>query len=228
MLSAIALAVADLGDRGVLAVLAKSVIVTVLIFVGLGVLLAFLLHGADPCDWVTLGSCPMGAAGGGLGGALLAGLALWLLFPPVALGVVAAFADEVVAVVERRHYPALAAGRRLGLAGAAWLGLRGSARLIVVNLVALPLYLVLLVTGIGTLALFVAVNAVAIGSDLGEMVVARHGDRSARRAWLRATRGQRASTGLVVAALFLVPVANLLAPVLGAAAMTHLYHRRRA
>jgi uncharacterized protein involved in cysteine biosynthesis len=227
MLRALTLALADLGDRRVLAVLAKSLLVTLLLFVGLGLLLAWALRGVDPCDWAGIDPCPIGASISGLGAVVLTGIGLWLLFPAVALGVIAGFADEVVAAVERRHELA-AGGRRLGLIGAALLGLRGSARLLVYNLIALPFYLMLLLTGVGTLALFVLVNGLALGSDLGELVAARHGDRGDRRMWLRATRGPRMAIGTAVAAIFLVPVLNLLAPVIGAAAMTHFFHATKA
>jgi uncharacterized protein involved in cysteine biosynthesis len=46
--------------------------------------------------------------------------------------------------------------------------------------------------------------------------------------WLRATRGERAILGLLATALFMVPFANFLAPVIGAAMATHLFHRKEA
>ncbi|KKC27495.1 EI24 domain-containing protein, partial [Sphingomonas sp. SRS2] len=95
------------------------------------------------------------------------------------------------------------------------------------NLVALPFYVLLLVTGIGPLILFVLVNGAAFGRDLGEMVAARHGDRASRRAWLAGSRGGRMLIGSMVTALFLVPFANLIAPVLGVAMTTHFYMRTR-
>lgn len=227
MMRALALALGDLGDRRMIAILVRSLLVTLLLFAGIGLLLGWLLRGADPCGAVGLDACPLDAASGGVGALLLTGLALWLLFPPVALGVIATFTDEIVAVVEARHYPAsLARARRLGWVGGALSGLRGSLRVLAYNLLALPLYVVLLVTGIGTVALFVVVNGVALGSDLGGMVAARHDDRPTRTAWMRSTRLPRGAIGVAVTAMFLVPVANLLAPIVGAAAMAHLYHRR--
>lgn len=229
MLRALALAIGDLGDRRVLAILGRSLLVTLAIFAALGALLAWLLRGADPCAAVGLGGCVLDGGSSGVGAVVLTLLALWFLFPAVALGVVANYADAIVGAVEAREYPAAAAGaRRLGMAGSAWFGLRQSLRVLAYNLVALPLYLVLIVTGVGPLILFVIVNALAIAADLGAMVATRHADRTGRRAWLRATRGERIGIGLAVAGLLLVPFANLLAPVLGAAAMTHLYHRTRA
>jgi uncharacterized protein involved in cysteine biosynthesis len=145
----------------------------------------------------------------------------------VAIGVVAGFADQVVAAVEERHYPeAAAAARPLGIGGTLALGLGSSLRLLFWNLLALPFYILLLVTGIGPLLLFFAVNALVLGRDLAMMVAARHLDRAARREWLAQHRGERMLLGGIITALFLLPIVNLVAPVLGAAMATHLFHGR--
>ncbi len=228
MIRALLLAFDDLGDRRVLAILVRSLLVTLLIFVVLGVALGFALKGFDPCGLIADDdSCPLGGSTSGFGAFLLTAVLGWFLFPAIAIGVISAYMDRIVAVVEARHYPqALASARPLGLAQGAWLGLRSSLRVILYNLVASPFYLLLLVTGVGTILLFVAVNGVAFGRDLGEMVASRHGDRASRKAWLGATKGQRAALGAIVTGVFLVPIVNLIAPVLGAAMATHLYHGR--
>ncbi|WBO22239.1 EI24 domain-containing protein [Sphingomonas abietis] len=231
MVRAFFLALDDLGNRRVLAILGRSLLVTLLIFVALGVVLDFALRGFDPCAlWSDEGGCPLGAAGSGFGAVLLTASGLWLLFPAVAIGVISAYMDRIVAIVEARRYPeALASARSLGVARGAWLGLRSSGRVLLYNLIALPFYLLLLVTGIGTVILFVAVNGVAFGRDFGEMVAVRHLDRASTTTWLRATRADRALLGMIVTGLFLLPIVNLVAPVLGAAMATHLFHvdRRR-
>ena len=79
---------------------------------------------------------------------------------------------------------------------------------------------------LNTLLLFLAVNAMVLGRDLANMVAARHFDRAARRQWLAQNRGQRLLLGGITTALFLVPVVNLVAPVVGAAMATHLFHGR--
>lgn len=225
MIRALMLSLDDLGDRRVLGILGRSLLVTLLVFAGLGVLIAFALRGADPCRLWSDDSCPLGPSASGSGALLLTALGLWLLFPAIAIGVISAYMDRIVAAVEARHYPqALASARRLGWASGALLGLRSSLRVLLYNLAALPFYILLLVTGVGTVLLFVAVNGAAFGRDLGEMVAMRHLDRRARREWLRATRIDRTLMGVVVMGVFLLPVINLLAPVLGAAMATHLLH----
>lgn len=228
MFRIVSLAIGDLADGRILAILMRSLIVTLLIFAGLGVAMAWLLDGADPCGWIgAVESCSLGLSASGLGALVLTALATWLLFPAIALGVISGYSDQIVAAVEARHYPAALAGARpIGLAGGAWLGLRSGARLILYNLIALPIYLLLLLTGVGTLIAFLLVNGLAVGRDFGEMAAARHGDRTMRQAWLKATRGDRALIGMMVAGIFLIPFANLLAPILGAAMATHLFHRK--
>lgn len=96
-----------------------------------------------------------------------------------------------------------------------------------INLVLLPVYIGLLVTGVGTAAMFLLVNGWLLSRDLGDMVAARHMDAGAMRRWRKATGPQRLLLGLAVAVLFVVPGLNLLAPVLGASMATHFFHRRR-
>jgi uncharacterized protein involved in cysteine biosynthesis len=228
MIRSLFLALGDLADARILAILLRSLLITLLIFVALGFALGWALDGVDPCAWFGDDSCELGAAAGGFGALLLTLLALWLLFPAVAIGVISAYMDRIVGVVEAKHYPLAAAGARpIGIAAGAALGLRSTLRILLYNLIALPLYIVLLITGVGTIVAFVIVNGLAFGHDLGEMVAARHGDRATRGAWLRATRTDRALIGAAVTGIFLIPFLNLLAPVLGAAMTAHLYHRGR-
>lgn len=225
MLRVIGLALIDLTDRRVTAILIEALAVTLLIFVAIAALLFWLLSGSDPCSAVGISACELGPKGSGAGAILLTLLAAWFLFPAVAITVIAAFTDRISRAVEERHYPEAArAARKIGMARAAQMGLKSAARLILFNLIALPFYLLLLVTGIGPFILFVIVNGLAFGRDLAELAAARHGERSTRRAWLRSTRVQQHLIGTIVSLLFLLPFANLLAPVIGAAAMIHLFN----
>jgi uncharacterized protein involved in cysteine biosynthesis len=223
------LALGDLFDSRILRILLRSLLVTLLIFAALGVVLGWALAGSDPCAAFGDMECTLSPAEGGVGAVILTLLALWFLFPAVALGVVCAFVERIAAIVEQRHYPrAATAARSIGAGGAVLLGLRSAARVLIYNLVALPFYVILLFTGVGPLVLFVIVNGIAFGRDLGEMVAARHGDRAERQVWLARTRIERMLIGSTVTALFLVPFVNLVAPILGATMTTHLYLRSRA
>ena len=219
MIRAFILSIAQLGDRRILAVLAKSTAVTLAAFAVLGVGVWFgVRHLTDRVD-------------GGFAAliALVAVLvALWTTFRAVAVAVVGLFADAVVEAVEARHYPAtLASARGVPTLRAAAMGLRSAGRVVAVNAAMLPVYAVLLLTGVGTAAAFFAVNGWLLGRDLADMVAARHMEPAALRAWHATTRPGRMLLGLAGTALFVVPLVNILAPVLGAAMATHWFHRTR-
>ena len=218
MLAAFSLALGQLGDPRLLRVLAKSLVQTLLAVAAIG-------GGAWLAgDWAL--------ARAGLGEDMRSALALaaaiaggWLLWRVVALAVLQLHGDEVVLAVEARHYPGAAAtARKLGLREELGLGLRGAGRALAFNLLALPVALVLLVTGIGAPLVFWLVNAVLLGRELTELVALRH--RSPGAGGLPLGGLERLVLGGIVAALLALPFVNFLAPLLGAAAATHLVHRK--
>jgi uncharacterized protein involved in cysteine biosynthesis len=79
-------------------------------------------------------------------------------------------------------------------------------------------------TVIGPAIAFFLVNALLLARDLGELVAIRHVPRERWRDWRRETRGKRMQIGLVAGGLFVIPVANLLAPILSAAMAAHMLH----
>jgi CysZ protein len=223
MIRAFLLSVAQLADPAVLRVLATSLGVTCALFAVLGA-------GAWWALDALLAAWASGVRGGGtlagVAAIMLAVLAGWLLFRAVAVLVLGLFGDAIVAAVERRHYPD-ARARAVPLARSLRMGLGPVARVVGVNLLLAPAYLALLATGVGTAALFFVVNAWLLGRDLGDMVAARHLPPATMRGWRRATAARRFVLGLAGTGLFVVPGVNILAPVLGAAMATHLYHGRR-
>lgn len=223
MVTAFLLSIGQLGDRRILAVLAKSLALTLVLLATIGVALWF--GGVALARWAGLSSGTSDLAGAA---AVVAGVALgWLIFRALAVAVIGIFADDVVAAVEAKHYPAAAASARpVPFARGLAMGARSAARVVLWNVAAIPLYAALLITGIGTPIGFFVVNALLLGRDLGDMVAARHRAADDLPAFRRATRLPRALLGAGGTALFLVPVVNLLAPVLGAAMATHLFHRR--
>ena len=225
MLRALSLTFGQLGDPAIVRVLFKSLLLTLLIFAisGAGLVAA--------SRWAA-GNYGCGEEGGMVVAvvvALGAVAAAWLLFRAVAVPVIGFFADEVVAAIEAKHYPeASRVAKPATVAISLRLGLASILRLIGLNLLALPLYVALIFTAIGPVVAFVAVNALLLGRDLGEMVAVRHLDPGAIKGWLRMTRGPRAVMGLIVTGLFLVPFINLLAPIVGAGLATHLFHGRQS
>ena len=224
MLRALSLTFRQLGDRAIIRIMLKSLALTALIFVVAGIgLVSTVRWFATAYGWGDERGtvATVVAAAGAIAG-------VWLLFRAVAVPVTGFFADEIVIAIEAKHYPdAARLAKPASMAVSLRLGLGSLMRLIGLNLIALPLYIVLIFTAVGPIVAFVAVNALLLGRDLGEMVAIRHLDPAGLGGWLRATRGARAILGLIVTGLFLVPFINLLAPVIGAGMATHLFHGRR-
>lgn len=221
MLRAFSLALGQIGDPAILKVLAKSLAITLVLCVLVG-------WGAGFAAQWAISSYYESAADEYY--AVLHGIGVLLMlffgFRVIAIPVIGFFADEIVATVERRHYPAqAAAAQKVSFAVSIRLGLMSAIRALLFNLLALPLYLLLLVTAIGPLALFLLINALLLGRDLGEMVAVRHLGPGQMKQWLGENRTQRLMVGGATTALFMVPIANILAPILGAAMATHLFHQ---
>ena len=212
------LALRDLPNPRVLRILLQSLALTLLLLLAAGAAIYFAARWALD-HWQWFGATERDMAGLLVVLAIIAGS--WLLFRAVAIVVIGLFADAIVADVEGRHYPA-AAQRAVDVG---WrqnirLALASVVRLVGGNLLALPIYILLLVTGIGTPIFALFVNGLLLGRDLEAMVLARHPDRP------RFDRSARWSLGLLSAASFVVPVANLLAPILSAAMAVHMLHLR--
>ena len=218
VIASLAKAFGQLGDPAILRVAAKSIGITVLIFVLAGVGLYFGLDGLFAwLEWEADGFVRAAAA------IVIAVIAFWFLFRVVALAVLQFFADEIVIAVEKAHYPdlaerAVALPFRRDLANS----LRGLGRALAFNLLALPVAAILIFTAFGPAIVFLLVNAVLLGRELTDMAWLRHsGNPPGQNPVLGS---ERLMLGGAIAALMLVPFANLVAPILGAAAGTHLTH----
>ena len=225
VVTSLLLALGQLADGRVIRILFKSLAVSVALFA----LVAWGgWYGLDALlEWAGLADESFAGADTlrGLASLLLALLGLWLAWRVVAMAVINFFADEVVQAVEARHYPAAAAlARDLPVREQVSTSLRAASRALLVNLAVLPLALVLLFTGIGAALLFWLVNAVLVGRELQDMVWLRHRRDAADPAPVGAL--ERFLLGGAVAALLALPFVNLIAPLLGAAAATHLIHRK--
>lgn len=216
MLRAFTLSLQSLSDRRILGVLAKSLALTLAVFAGAGILMWFGI------DWLLAKY----TAGGGDIAALIAFaimlLAGWVLWRAVAVAVLWFFSDDILEAVELRHYPDKAkTGLRPTIAQSLKLALRSLGRVIGYNLLASPVYLLLLFTAIGTPIAFVLVNGLLLDRDLEDMLTARHGkDYAALERW------PRLLLGLIGTTAMLVPFVNLLVPVVASAMAVHMTHQK--
>ncbi|MGZ8409550.1 MAG: EI24 domain-containing protein, partial [Hyphomicrobium sp.] len=74
---------------------------------------------------------------------------------------------------------------------------------------------------------FYAVNGYLLGREYFELVALRRADIAEVRALRDVYRGRLFVAGVVVAVLLTVPIVNLLAPIVGTAAMVHLFEAWR-
>ncbi len=224
MFQAFTRSLAQLGDRTILAILLKVILLSLLLFAIFGVAAYFgLVWSFAWLGWNDGGFAAAAAA------AIIAILTGLLLFRIVAIFVLNIFSDDIVDAVERRYYPdraetAKPPGYVLGIK----MGLASAGRALGYNILAAPLYAVLLVTGIGAPIAFFAVNAILLGRDLQDMVFARHAaDYRNLAAGPGLAKLDRFILGLIAALLLAIPFVNFLAPLLGAAMATHLVHRKK-
>lgn len=217
--TALARAIGQLTDPAILRILAKSLVITLMVFAALGTILWFGLYRALIDGGVAYGAelgTVIAVVGTIIGG--------WLLFRLVALAVVQFFADEIIQAVEARHYPAaVSAARTLSWQEELRNTIRATGRVLLANLIALPFAIALLVTGVGTAILFWAVNGWLLGRELQDMVWLRHAGEGDTAAPIKA--GTRFALGGIIAILLTLPFINLLVPIIGAAAATHLVHQ---
>lgn len=226
MFTAFSLALGQLSDPRVLRVLVKSAVITLLLFAVLGTASWWAIDALLRLAGMNEANLTAPDGLRGLAALVIVVAGGWLLWRILALAVLQFHADEVVEAVEARHYPAaLATARQVPFAEELRLGMAGAMRAIGFNLLALPIAVVMLATGVGAALVFWAVNAVLLGRELCEMVWLRHRHDPAEAMPL--SRGERLGLGGFVSGLLLVPVVNLAAPVVGAAMAAHLVHRKR-
>jgi CysZ protein len=217
MLNDLAKAVGQLSDPATRRWVWLSVVTALLVILGLiagiQVLLAlFADTGREWLDWVIQGLAGLGSL-----------VAAWFLFPAAISAVLGLFAEQVVDAVEARHYPALPPPRSQGVMASAAGALRLGALALLLNLLVLPLYLI---PGIN-LIVALLLNGYLLGREYFETVALRRLPAAEARALRSLHRAELHLAGAVIAALLLVPVVNLVAPIIGVGLMTHRFHRLR-
>lgn len=215
MIQALLLSFQSLSDRRVAMLLIKVVLCTFASFLLLGAGMWFALDwlfawlnirdGEYLSTFLSLAIIPISA---------------FLLFRVIAVAITWIFADDIIDAVEDRHYPQKAAfGKRPGVGAGVHMAIRSITRVIGYNLLSLPLYIVLLVSGVGTAIAFMLINALLLGKDLEDMLIARHGALQGTIKKL-----PRLLLGFIGTVGMLIPFLNLLVPVLAIAMAVHVVH----
>ncbi len=209
-------AFAQLDDPAFRGVVGRSVLWALAAFLALAVLLARGVAAALAGHPVLAGLL------GGVGAAVLA----FYFFLPVAAVIALLFVDRVAAAVERRWYPWLPRAEPAPLLAQAWDGLALGLRVFAWQLLALLLSLIPPLAPIAA-PLGWLIAAWAVGRGLFVAVAMRRMARPQAAAQYRAQRPAVLAQGALIALGSIVPVVNLLLPVLGTAAMVHVLHESR-
>jgi CysZ protein len=212
VLTPLARAIAQLGDRAFLAVLLRCLAWSAVCFIALHVLAVWVVqrvlpwHG--PLGWTAELLATVGATL----------LTLWL-FLPLATAISMLYLGRIAAAVEQRYYPFLPQACGASMVAQAWDAAVLCVRILIFSLVAV--FLMLIVPGVG-IVLAWAIAAYALGRGLFVSVSMRRMSRAAADALYRRFRWQILAQGGLMAAAAYLPGVNLLIPVLGTAAMVHV------
>lgn len=215
MIGAFSKAIAQLSDPPIKAVIWKSVIGTIVVFVVLVTGIGWSLANTSffEIGWIETTVDIFG----GLAAFILA----LVLFPGVVGGLASFLLEDVADAVERRHYPSVGPARTMGWGELIWTSLRLIGLTILLNLIVLPLYLIPVVN----IAVFYGLNGHLLGREYFEVVSLRRMDAQTAKSLRQANKGKVWITGAITAFLLTIPVVNMIAPVLGTAAMVHLFHK---
>lgn len=213
MIAGLLKALAQLPERGIRGVVLVSIFGSVAISIALASAIAWLLL---ETNFVTIAW--MEPALDLLGGFAVAVLII-VLFPAVVGLVAGLLLERVCAAVEAVHYPDLPPPRDQPILEVIVMALRFMAVLIVLNLLALPLYLIPVVN----VALFYGLNGYLLGREFFEMVALRRLTPDEMRAARRQHRVRLLIAGVVFAFLTTVPLLNLVLPIVAAATMLHIF-----
>tara|TARA_R110002072_G_scaffold139464_1_gene283080 strand:- start:2059 stop:2775 length:717 start_codon:yes stop_codon:yes gene_type:complete len=151
---------------------------------------------------------------------LLAFLSIFLMVP-VASAITSMFLDDVADAVESEHYPDLPPATRASFGDALRDTVNFLGVLIGANLLAIVLYLLFAPAAI---FIFWALNGFLLGREYYTMAAIRRVGRKRAKELRRNNFGTIWIAGILMAMPLSVPLLNLLIPILGAAAFTHLFH----
>jgi uncharacterized protein involved in cysteine biosynthesis len=216
MIRAFELAVAQLGDPKLRGIIWWSLLLSLVLQVGIGVLAWWGLKSFATFEWRWLNEAIVWLSGAGV-------IVLALMLFPASFGIVISiFLEQIADIVEARHYPGLGKARGIPIWTGIWTGVVFLFAVLAINLVMLPFYvLALFIAGLGAV-LFYAVNGWLTGRVYHEQVALRRLSPAEVKAWRRANAGVLWLTGIVIVFLGTIPILNLIVPVLGVAAMVHV------
>ncbi len=212
MIKAASRAIGDVLSPDFRSILWRSIGLTLGLFIAviLGVEALFWFFSFVRWPWVET----LLAVGTGLGLLVL----FFFLMAPVTSLFAGLYLDTVAAKVEARHYPNDMPGTPLTAMRAMITSLQFAGLVLVANIFALPLVF----TGIGVFVLY-AINAYLISREYFEMAAMRFLSPQEARALRKDNAIDVFMSGLIPAAIALVPLANLVVPLFATSYFVHVF-----
>lgn len=152
---------------------------------------------------------------------------LFFFFAPISTIFVSIYLDDIVDCVEDRFYPENKANKRLGIPKLAFLASRIALLVLVLNIIVIPLYILFFWIPFLPLVIFYLLNGYLLGWGYYEMVAVRHLGIKEAGLHRKSIRGVVLGVGLIMTFLFMVPIVQLIVPIVGAALICHLFHMSR-
>ena len=211
------LTLGQIGDPVFRGVVIKSVVLTLGLFAGLTLIFYLARPDVTYFEWEWLNSALE------VGGFLVFFAILVLTFFMMATLIGGVFLDEVAGAVERRHYHNDPPGQSAHFSKTFAISVRFVGVTILLNILALPFYLIALFIPPLFACIFFGLNGYLLSREYFELVSLRHQDANVARQ-LRKTNGIRVFVaGVVIAFLITVPIVNLFVPILATAFMLHIF-----
>ena len=219
MLKIALITIAQISEQSLRQILVKSLLISLVSIVACGLL-----------AWVLLGK--FGLLGFGfldtflpwIGGALIV-LIGFVFFPSTIMVIGSLFSDEIIAIIEGKHYPNNIGSNRVPVLTSIRTGLTLIIIATIINICLLPFYaLGMLLPGL-SFVIFYLGNGYLIGRELFETVAQRHlpvkeARQLRKRYFLKILLGGGLSTFVAT-----IPLINLATPLFGIGFMVHLYHK---
>ncbi len=152
---------------------------------------------------------------------------VWFGFIVVSQNVAAFYFEGIVGRVEELHYADLLAAKGTTVAQDAVSTIRFTGMLLLLNLLALPFYLIGLAFPPVSIAIFYLVNGYLFGREYAEIVTLRRMPPREALAWRKANATKVWLAGALIAFGMTIPILNFLGPVIAASFMTHIFHANR-
>ena len=149
------------------------------------------------------------------------GLSVFLMVPVASL-FTGLFLEQVADAVEAKHYAHLPAADKVSFSDALVDSLKFFGLLIVVNLLAIVIYLLSTVLAP---VIFWIVNGILLGREYFQLVAMRRLGRKGANALRKKHRPTIWLAGFLMAVPLSMPLVNLFIPVLGVAVFTHIFHK---